>query len=145
MEIPIDMQTKLKARISKEEGMRQFPYRDSRGILSIGKGRNLETVGISVDEADVLLTNDLEHAEKTLDKLFAFYPKLSDVRKCVMLDMCFNMGIGKLLNLKKLLDYLNAEMYEFASAEMLDSLWAKQVGPRAKDLASMMSTDLWIE
>ena len=45
--------------LTRDEGMRLMPYRDTVGKLTIGVGRNLDDVGISLDEANMLLTNGI--------------------------------------------------------------------------------------
>jgi len=48
--------------------------------------------------------------------------------------MAFNLGITRLLNFKKFLGALELKHYKTAAAEMMDSRWATQVGPRATRL-----------
>ena len=48
--------------IKRHEGLRLKPYLCTAGKLTIGYGRNLETNGISGDEAEYLLKNDIERA-----------------------------------------------------------------------------------
>jgi len=53
------------------------------------------------------------------------------------MNMAFNMQ-GKLLGFRKFLAAAQRGDWNGAATEMLDSLWARQVGDRAKRLASMM-------
>ena len=57
--------------------------------------------------------------------------------------MCFNLGIGRLLNFRNFLSALQSGDHKAAAAEMLDSLWAKQVGARAQRLALQIETGTW--
>ena len=52
----------LKERIKKSEGLRLKPYKCPAGKTSIGWGRNLEDNGISKEEAEFLLNNDIDWA-----------------------------------------------------------------------------------
>ena len=52
--------------------------------------------------------------------------------------MIFNLGLTKLLNFKKFLAAMEAEDWEEAGKQMLDSRWAKQVGNRADRLEQMI-------
>lgn len=52
--------------------------------------------------------------------------------------MAYNLGISGLLKFKKMLKTLEEENYPKAAKEMLDSLWAIQVGKRADHLAYLM-------
>lgn len=129
----------LQAELARDEGERLKPYRDSVGKLSIGIGRNLDDVGISHDEAVALLSNDIVSAELWLDRNLPWWGMLDDVRQRVLLNMVFNMR-NKLLAFKKFLDAARGGRWQDAHDEMLDSLWARQVGVRAQRLAYMMLT-----
>lgn len=134
---------RLKGLLILEEGYRQFPYQDTKGILTIGIGRNLIKNGITKEEAIYLLGNDIYLAEVLLIAHVPLYIHLSDVRKAVLIDMVFNLGINKFLDFKNMIAALNQEDYETVAKEMLESEWASQVGERANRLATMMKTDFW--
>ena len=72
---------KLKLQLIKHEGLRLKPYRDSVGILSIGVGRNLDDVGISEDEAMVLLGNDIIGVFDDLDRECQWWRQMSETRQ----------------------------------------------------------------
>lgn len=129
---------KVEALILDHEGMRLKPYRCTAGKLTIGAGRNLEDEGISVEEAMFLLRNDLMGTKDMLARVIPCWHKLSDNRKMVLIDMCYNLGMPRLLKFKMMLAALVTGDYNRAAREMLDSKWAKQVGQRAKTLAAMM-------
>jgi len=67
--------------------------------------------------------NDLEN--------YSWYRKQPRGVQEALLNMCFNLGINKLLKFKKMIAALNIQEYRMAAKEGLDSLWAKQVGQRA--------------
>ncbi len=131
------MKETLERMLTRHEGLRLKPYRCTAGKLTIGIGRNIEDVGIFPDEAALMLRNDIARCERDLDHSVPWWRKLDEVRRWVLIDMCF-MGIGKLMEFKKMWTALAVRDYEAAAAEMLDSLWARQVGSRAKELAEMM-------
>ncbi|MBF0622816.1 MAG: glycoside hydrolase family protein [Magnetococcales bacterium] len=122
------------------EGMRTEPYHCTAGKLTIGVGRNLDDVGISEDEAMVLLANDIAKAEAEVSDRISAYAGLDEVRKRVLVDMSFNMGIGGLLKFKNMLAALEAGDYAETARQMLDSRWARQVGSRSERLSTMMET-----
>lgn len=124
--------------LRKDEGVKAFPYRDSLGKLTIGIGRNLDEVGLSDDEINYLVSNDIDRVEAQLDRLLPWWNAMTEPRQRVLANMCFNVGINRLLGFKKALTAMQAERYTEAAKEMLDSLWARQVGNRAKRLAQMM-------
>jgi lysozyme len=127
-----------RAQLKADEGVKQFPYRDTVGKLTVGCGRNLDDVGLSDDEINYLLNNDLFRAEKTARALFAGFDRLSDARKAVLVNMAFNLGQTRLAGFQRLREAVKELDWEQAAAEMLDSRWAKQVGQRAIRLANQM-------
>jgi lysozyme len=133
---------KLARQLILHEGMSLRPYKDTVGKLTIGVGRNLEDVGITEEEALFLLRTDITRVITVLDATFPWFRFLDDVRQRVLADMCFNLGVSGLLKFRKTLELVEARRYKEAAEEMLNSLWAKQVGGRAVRLAKMMETGL---
>lgn len=123
--------------IKKHEGLRFQMYKDSRGIATIGYGHNLEAGSISQSACNQILSDDVERTEALLNVL-PWYNELSDTRKAVILDMAFNMGVPGLLNFHGMISAIVNKDFDKASAEMLTSLWAKEVGPRATEDSTMM-------
>jgi len=138
MQIKPETRAKLKELLIQDEGFRQFPYKDSVGKLTIGIGRNIEDRGISQDEAEYLLNNDINHCLNDLEVSLPFFKDLDEPRKIVLLNMCFNVGIPTLMQFRKMRDAIEKHDYAEASKQMLDSTWAKQVGHRADRLAYIM-------
>lgn len=134
---------KLAARIRKNEGLSYLPYRCSAGALTIGYGHNLDARGISIEAAELLLKQDLEIAEKEVKNAFIWWPKLDDARLGVLIEMCYNLGISRLVGFKKMLSALEEGDYKKAAKEMLDSKWAFDVKGRARELAEIMQTGEW--
>ncbi len=132
----------LIAELRRDEGVRRKPYRCTAGKLSIGAGRNLDDVGLSDDEIDYLLANDITRSVADLDKHLPWWRKLSPVRQRVMVNLCFNMGIGNdtrgLRSFKNTLTRIQAGDYDGAARGMAGSKWARQVGARATRLIAMM-------
>lgn len=131
--------------LTLDEQYRQYPYRDSLGILTIGIGRNLEQRGISKAEADYLLSTDINDSYAELAQHLIFFESLDEVRKVVLIDMCVNMGIERLLGFVKMLQAIKAGDYQAAANEMRNSKWAMQVHGRAERLAHMMETGKFYE
>jgi lysozyme len=124
----------------QHEGLRLKPYRCSAGKLTIGIGRNIEDVGITEEEALVLLGNDISRVIAEIDKKIPAFSSLDEIRKRVLVDMCFNLGISRLMKFRRMLAALEAGDYAQAAVEMMDSRWARQVGSRAERLKYMMKT-----
>lgn len=132
------MKETLLRQLIKDEALRLEPYKCPAGKLTIGIGRNLEDRGITEEEAIFLCRNDIDIVIAELSKNLSWYPKANKTVKIVLANMCFNMGISRLLRFKKTLAYLEQKSYAMASLEMLDSKWAKQVGNRAHRLSQMI-------
>ena len=130
---------RIKEQLVRHEGLRLKPYRCTAGKLTIGIGRNLDDCGISQSEAYVMLINDIMNCEKQLQaKIPDIYNGLDEVRKSVLLNMCFNLGISGLLGFKNTLEFIKVGDWERAANNMLVSRWAKQVGRRAIELSELM-------
>jgi lysozyme len=125
--------------LKRDEGVRLFPYKDTVGKWTIGVGRNLDDVGISLDEAEYLLRNDIRKVEADARK-YPWYAGLNDARKAVVLSMIFNMGAEGFAGFKNTIASIAAGNYEDAASRMLRSKWSSQVGNRAVRLAAMMRT-----
>jgi len=134
------MTTRLREQLIRHEDLRLKPYRDSVGKLSIGVGRNLDDVGISREEALLLLDNDILRAQTAVIRELPWAVELDSARFEVLINMAFNMGIGGLLGFRKFLAELQDRHFEAAAKEMLDSRWAEQVGRRAEELAQIVRT-----
>lgn len=123
----------------RHEAMKLKPYRDTQGKLTIGVGRNLDDVGISKEEAERMLDADISRAVGYAGA-FSWYRNLNEPRRDVILSMIFNMGPTRFREFKKMHQALMLGRFEIAAAEMLSSVWATQVGSRARELAEMMRT-----
>lgn len=135
---------KLRAQLIRHESMVLHPYRDSVGKMSIGVGRNLDDVGISSDEAQYLLSGDIDRAVKGLVGRYpTWFPDLDPVRQAVLCNLAFNLGLAGLSGFTRMLDAVARKQYGQASDELMDSKYAAQVGSRAGELAAQLRTGVW--
>ena len=130
--------------ITYNEGYRRYVYTDSVGIDTIGIGFNLEE-GLSEEECEAVLRIRMRRGINELSARIPEYCSVSSVRKIVLLDMHYNLGIGRLLKFKKMIAALAKRDYQLAAKEMLDSQYARQVKGRAKRNSFMMETGEWFE
>lgn len=128
----------LLEQLKRHEGLRLKPYRCTAGKLTIGYGRNLDDKGISEYEAELMLASDIHEVQDALTKRLPVYILLDPVRKDVLANMAFNLGVAGLLKFKNMITALESGDYDAASRHMLDSRWAKQVGSRAGELARQL-------
>jgi lysozyme len=129
------------ALLKVHEGYERYPYKCSMGVVTIGYGRNLESRGLTEEEAAYLLQCDVKLAEGELLDQYDYYWNLSGERKAVLIDMMVNLGSTRLRKFKKMHLALELRDYSLAAVEMLDSRWARQVGQRSKTLAQIMITN----
>ena len=125
----------IMADLQRDEGLRLKPYRDSVGKLTIGFGRNLDDVGITEREAEILLDNDMAKTFADLDRALPWWRDLPPFQQRGLANMAFNLGLPRLLTFKKMLAALEAGDGERAAIEALDSIWAGQVKGRADRIA----------
>lgn len=133
----------LRGQLVRDEGRRLYPYRDAVGKLTIGVGRNLDDVGISTAEADVLLDSDIARATADVLGRVPWAARLDEVRRAALVNMAFNLGIGGLLKFKVALAAMERGAWAEAAVAMLDSRWAIQVGERARRLADQIVSGEW--
>lgn len=141
----------LAADLLTDEGERLYVYDDAtgqplrpgmmlKGHPTIGRGRCLDTHGISRDEAIYLNKDDIHGVS---DQLFAGLPwfaSLDSVRQTALAEMAFNLGFHGLCGFHDTLALISTGKYEAAADEMLKSHWASEVGARAHRLAEIIRT-----
>lgn len=130
------------AQLRFHEGVRNHVYKDHLGIETIGVGRNLVDRGLSDEEVDMLLANDIAIVEDELDKQLPWWRDLSEVRQRALADLVFNLGMPRLHGFVKTLSALQTRDYHTAAEELLDSKYARQVGARAIRIAEMIRSGL---
>ena len=128
--------------LKRHEGVRSTVYVCSAGYETIGVGRNISAtgLGLSDDEVDYLLQNDIERVIKELSAEYHWFNSLDDVRKDAMIDISFNLGATRLRGFKRALAAMEVADYKLAAKEFLDSKWSQEVKGRSHELASMIET-----
>jgi GH24 family phage-related lysozyme (muramidase) len=98
----------------------------------------------TLTQCEAWLSEDISHSERELDAHLPWWRKLSDVRQDVYCQLCFNMGIGGLLEFHHMNAAAQVGDWLTASAELLASEMAAQVGNRAKILAKELLDNVHI-
>ena len=129
----------LAEQLTRHEGKRSKPYRDSVGKWTVGIGRNIDDVPFSDDEIDLMFLNDILRASQDAQK-FVWFDNLNEVRQSVIVNMIFNMGFAAFCEFRKTIKYIEQGDYKNAAKEMLNSRWAEQVQGRAHELSGLMAT-----
>ena len=134
--------SKLVEMLRLHEGVRYKVYVCSEGYETIGVGRNISEggLGLSKDEVDYLLVNDIKRVQDELTRSYSWFARLDDVRRDAMVDICFNIGLTKLRGFVNALAAMSRSQYEIAADEFMDSRWSEQVGNRAVEVTDMIRT-----
>lgn len=131
------MSETLEQMVERHEGYRTTPYIDSVGVQTIGIGHNLHK---PLTRAAVLqiFRDDLADATNECLHVFPWFADLDEQRQWAVIDMCFNLGMPRLRKFVEFIKAMELGNYDTAAKEMLDSLWARQVKGRARELAAMI-------
>ena len=134
---------KLIEQLKIHEGVKLKPYKCTAGKLTIGVGKNIEDNGITLEEAEYLLQNDIAEARSQLLHAFPWMGELNDARISAMINFTFNVGIGTVKKFKNTLSCMQSGEWDKAADEMMDSRWARQVGNRAIEVTDQIRTGKW--
>lgn len=92
------------------------------------------------EKAERVLIEDAESHARDLEKRAPWVAGLDPVRRRVLHNMAYNLGVVRLLKFKNTLAFVQAGEWDRAANGMLASLWARQVKGRASRLADQMRT-----
>lgn len=136
----------LTAQLRQEEGAVPHAYQDHLGYWTIGVGRLIDRRkggGLSPEEIDYLLANDIERKTREVFTALPWAHYLDEPRQAVLIGMAFQMGTAGLLGFKNTLAHVKAGRYTQAATGMLASKWAEQTPGRAARMARQMETGAW--
>ena len=134
-----------------DEGFRASPYLDTVNVPTIGYGTtrilgkavSMNDPDISKEDARIFLRAELFQAMMDAQQIIFRFDELNSARQELLSNMAYNLGMTGLSGFKKMIVALTRLDYDIAAEEMLDSKWAKQVGPRATRLADVMRSGQW--
>lgn len=160
----------IEPRVIKHEGYKPKKYIDSRGVPTIGVGFNLNRsdstsmlrlvganpikiksgqTSLTDQQIKALLQKDLLAAKTSAQTLVSangkvnlaqVWPSLPQSVQGVLIEMVFNLGKKGVSEFNNFLSYIASKNFKAASAEMLNSSWAKQVGNRANTLSDIIKS-----
>jgi len=151
----LTMNNLLLQQLKRHEGFRTRVYQCTGGFDTIGYGYNLNAnplkltnyeivkfrkEGINEKVAEWLLLRMIDQCTGQVAKSLDWFESLNDARQCVLINMCFNLGLKGLLGFKTTLAMAKAGHYDLAAENMLKSKWAGQVKGRAVELSAQMRT-----
>jgi lysozyme len=120
--------------IMGEEGYRRTPYHCPAGKLTVGYGRNLQSVGIDPEEATYLFSRDFEKAE-SICRLEAWWGDMAPLQRYAQVEMVFILGERGWRRFKKMHEALQRKDSHRAADEILDSRMHDQLPMRTKRIA----------
>ena len=128
--------------LKRHEGVRDKVYMCSAGYETIGVGRNISEsgLGLSNDEIEYLLKNDIMRCQQELLGEYEWFKDLDSVRQDALIDLSFNLGQTKLRTFVKALGHMADGNYEEAGREFYTSRWAEQVGDRSLEVCQMIGS-----
>ena len=126
--------------IKESEGFVEHVYNDSLGIPTIGYGFAIKDLILDEDIAEEILLRKVKALALRVQNKFDWFNTAPDIIKEVVVEMCYQLGLGGFSKFKKTIFYLEKENYLEASKEMLRSRWSKQTPNRAKKLSDIVAS-----
>ena len=145
----LSIEPELIQQVKRDEGLRLKAYWDPIGkVWTVGYGHTgpdvTEGTVWTLAQAEAALAEDLNTAADEVDRAFPWAESMGVVRWSVLVNMAFNMGLDGLEEFHMMLAAAQRGEWDAAAAQMLNSLWATQVGDRATQLAQQMRTGEWV-
>lgn len=118
--------------IKEDEGFRSQAYVCPAGALTIGYGRNIDTGGPGITEAEgqVLLSNDITACDADLRKVFSGWDGFSLRHRATLLNLRFQLGPARFRAFRKMIAAIDKGDWLEAAKELADSNLARQTPQR---------------
>ena len=128
----------LLERIKHHEGFRSKVYKCTEGYDTIGYGFAIKDLELDEDISEMILMQKLDNLMTRIGKTFVWWRSADSTVKDVVVEMCYQLCVSGFSKFKKTIDHLENKRYGKASAEMLDSKWARQTPNRALELSNLI-------
>lgn len=118
-----------------DEGNSNYPYKDSKGYWTIGRGRligkNLTELKISDHIIEELFKEDLATAVREARLVVGdrFFNSLPQARQLALVSMLYTLGQNKFLKFEETIDAMKRNDWEEVSRRILAAKWARDVDP----------------
>ena len=139
---------KLREQLEIDEGVKYEIYNDHLGYATFGVGHLVlesdpehgSELGTSISESRVIeaFEQDCENVLRDCNILYENFDDLPEEVQQIVANMMFNMGRPRLSKFKGMKRGVDAEDWNAAADEMVDSGWYKQVTNRADRLVTRM-------
>ncbi len=139
---------KLREELEADEGVKYEIYNDHLGYATFGIGHLIldsdpeqgSQVGTPVSESRVAeaFESDIVQVLSDCETLYPDFESLPEDAQRIIANMMFNMGRPRLSKFKGMKRGVDAQDWNAAADEMIDSNWYKQVTNRADRLVNRM-------
>ena len=139
---------KLREELANDEGVKYEIYNDHLGYPTFGIGHLIlesdsehgESTGTSVSEDRVkeAFEADVVGVLSDCERLYSDFGSLPEDAQRIIANMMFNMGRTRLSKFKGMKRGVDAQDWNAAADEMVDSTWYRQVTNRADRLVERM-------
>ena len=139
---------KLREELEADEGVKYEIYNDHLGYATFGIGHLIldsdpeqgSSVGTAVSESRVAeaFESDIVQVLSDCETLYPDFESLPEDAQRIIANMMFNMGRPRLSKFKGMKRGVDAQDWNAAADEMIDSNWYKQVTNRADRLVNRM-------
>ena len=139
---------KLREELESDEGVKYEVYNDHLGYATFGIGHLIldsdpeqgSSVGTPVSESRVAeaFESDIVQVLSDCETLYPDFESLPEDAQRIIANMMFNMGRPRLSKFKGMKRGVDAQDWNAAADEMVDSNWYKQVTNRADRLVERM-------
>ena len=138
----------LRKELEVDEGVKYEIYKDHLGYPTFGIGHLVidsdpehgQEIGTPVSEDRVIeaFDNDVQIVLADCERLYNDFNVLPEEVQLIIANMMFNMGRPRLSKFKGMKAGVDAQDWNKAADEMIDSAWYKQVPNRAGRLVKRM-------
>lgn len=134
---------KVIEQLKVDEGYRRNLYKCTANKWTIGIGYNIEDRGLPDEVITQLAYTVLIECYEDLCSIFTpeYFRKLPEHKQMALLNMMYNLGKPTFLKFKRFIPAVKEGRWEAARVSALNSLWAKQVGNRARRIADALVKD----
>src|ERR1051326_3896985 len=119
----------------QREAIREYPYADIFGKITIGIGHNLTDNPLPKFMIDQLFEMDVKEAYNNLVNNYPWFDALDKPRKTIILYMMFAIGLPRFSGFKKMIKCMEKNDFGGAAREVLNSNYNAQVPNVTKDIA----------
>lgn len=128
----------IESDLTRDEGIRPRPYRDTAGHLTIGVGHNLDAAGLCPAAILAQLKFDIEVAKAELGGVVPDWQTHPEAVQRALINLTYNLGGKVLSSFNGFLGLLAARQYVAAADDLLTTAYASQVGQRAWRIATLI-------